>query len=113
MQVRPARSGDATHIDAVTAAATRILRKTYRPVPRPPGGKKAILPQTKLLVALRDGEIVGVVEYLRREEALHVTGLAVDPAHHRQGIARHLLDAVAEVARGRDLFRLTLSTIEE
>lgn len=112
MEVRPARPGDAARIEDVTAAATRILRQTYRPVPRPPALPSA-MPPTKALVLLLEGEIIGVVEYLRRNDALHVTGLAVDPAHHRQGAARRLLEAVAEVARDRDLTRITLATIEE
>jgi len=45
------------------------------------------------------------------QHVLAILGLAVDPAHQRQGLARALLDAAASEASARGARRLTLRVL--
>lgn len=96
--VRDAAAGD--ELAAVTASAIATLRQTYRPTDA--AVARAAARQSRRLVALERGEIVGTLEY----DAGHVVGLFVHEAHRRCGVARALLDALGPRA-------LSLFTIRE
>lgn len=55
-----------------------------------------------------EGQMAGVVSYLRRGEALEICRLVVSPTHFRQGIAGKLLAAIETGESG--LRSLTVST---
>jgi ribosomal protein S18 acetylase RimI-like enzyme len=70
-----------------------------------------------VLVAERDGLAVGYVMLGRPTPAesnrhvLQIAGLAVDPAAHRQGVGRQLIEAAATEATRRGARRLTLRVL--
>jgi ribosomal protein S18 acetylase RimI-like enzyme len=61
------------------------------------------LPWVRLLIARRDGEIVGCVVGDRVLEGNRIVNLAVDPAAQRQGIGTALLYAAEEVLPSGDM----------
>jgi ribosomal protein S18 acetylase RimI-like enzyme len=71
----------------------------------------------EVLVAEVDGEVAGYIKLRNPTElesnrhVLAILGLAVDPAHQRQGLARALLDAAASEASARGARRLTLRVL--
>jgi ribosomal protein S18 acetylase RimI-like enzyme len=78
-------------------------------------------PNTIILVADRDGDVVGYTyagvegtDYMSlRGPAGVVYDIVVDPAHRRQGIGRMLLDATLEALKARGSPRVVLSTAEQ
>lgn len=64
------------------------------------------------LVALRDGEPVGLVNLGVRDELGWIGGLGVDPSARRHGVGRTLMEAVHERARERGVRQISLEVIE-
>jgi ribosomal protein S18 acetylase RimI-like enzyme len=70
-----------------------------------------------VLVAEQDGAVVGYVKLRRPTEleshrhVLQIGGLAVDPACHRHGIGRRLIDAAVAEATRRGARRLSLHVL--
>lgn len=60
------------------------------------------------LVAMRDGHLVGYGGMMIIGDEAHITNIATDPAHQRQGIGRRLLAELAWEARRRNCVGLTL-----
>lgn len=58
--------------------------------------------------AARGGPVVGFVGTRARDRVLEISGLAVDPAHHRQGLGRALVKAALQSARQRGFPRVAL-----
>jgi len=111
LEVRQARDGDGPQLRSLFALATEELRRVYRP--RTSGARPAAAEAADSLVALSEGRVVGVVEYVAREASFYIRGLAVHPDFRRRGVARTLLAHAGRLAMaaGRDM--LTLSTIQE
>lgn len=105
--VRPAAPEDEAAIERVSASGVAALRETYRPNDDAIASKPHSLPR---LVAVCDGELVGTVEYLLREDRLHLMGLYVLASHRRRGVGRALVDALHDLAGAR---KLSLRTIRE
>jgi ribosomal-protein-alanine N-acetyltransferase len=59
-------------------------------------------------VMREDGVIVGYLCVWEIADEIHITNVAVHPAHRRQGIARALLSGVLIEARARDLRLIVL-----
>jgi GNAT superfamily N-acetyltransferase len=55
-----------------------------------------IQPHDALLLALRDGELLGAVRLAPEHGTTVLRGMQVHPSHQRQGIGRQLLAAVAQ-----------------
>jgi ribosomal protein S18 acetylase RimI-like enzyme len=78
-------------------------------------------PNIVILVAERDGEVVGYTyagvegkDYMAlRGPAGALYDIVVDPAHRGQGIGRMLLDATLDVLKARGVPRVVLSTAEQ
>src|SRR5919204_2032455 len=117
MDIRPARRED-------DAALVALDKATWSPDVSPgpePSGKREFFGSDEnpanTLVAVVDGAVAGYIRLspaTRLESSRHVlmiTGLAVDPAYHRRGLARALLDAAAEEAAARGVRRLTLRVL--
>jgi ribosomal protein S18 acetylase RimI-like enzyme len=70
-----------------------------------------------VLVAVVDGHVAGYAQLGRalpldsNSHVLELKGLAVEPAHHRRGIGRLLLDAAVRAAKERGARRLTLRVL--
>src|SRR5919201_4827987 len=107
MDIRPARRDD----DAALVALDRATWSSdVSPGPEPSGKREFFGPDehpANTLVAVVDGAVAGYIRLspaTRLESSRHVlmiTGLAVDPARQRRGLARALLDAAAEEAAAR------------
>jgi GNAT superfamily N-acetyltransferase len=110
MTVRESQPGDEAAIDRVVRSGVATLRRTYRPVPAAIERKAAR--SLARLVAI-EGTIVGTVEYAIDGERLHAMGLHVLASHRRRGVARCLVDALADIASGAGAGRLSLYTIRE
>ena len=108
--IRDATSDDQPAISAVMAAATAQLRRVYKPTEAAMARARAAPVQR--LVAVLDGRIVGALRYTKEDGRLHL-GLGVHPDHHRQGIARAMIEALAARARQLGLSSLSLYTIKE
>jgi GNAT superfamily N-acetyltransferase len=109
VSVRPFVSSDAPGIEAVVASGIATLRQIYRPSPEVLA-RRAALPALPRLVALAADQIVGTVEYALAKERLHVMGLFVLASHRRHGVARAIVDVLAELAAP---LPLSLDTIRE
>ena len=115
--VRPARPGDEAALRRLDAL---VWSPWFSPAPRPGEGqpffREGYAPQD-VLVAVAGLEVAGYVSLraptplAANAHVLHVTGLAVAPAHQRRGIARTLLEAAAQEARRRGARRLTLRVL--
>jgi ribosomal protein S18 acetylase RimI-like enzyme len=84
-------------------------------------GTQLAEPNIIILVAERDGEVVGYTsagvegnDYMAlRGPAGVLYDIVVDPAHRRNGIGRMLVDATVEALKARGAPRVVLSTAEQ
>ena len=63
-----------------------------------------IRPEDAVLLAERDGELVGIVRLAAEENVVVLRGMQVRPRFQRQGIGKRLLATVADELDGRDCF---------
>ena len=63
-----------------------------------------IRPEDAVLLAERDGELVGIVRLAAEENVVVLRGMQVHPRFQRQGIGKRLLATVADELDGRDCF---------
>jgi len=73
----------------------------------------ARFPAETLLLAERDGIILGCIWCEPQDDRVYVGRLAVDPTRHRRGVGRALLLASIEWARARGALGVTLSVRRE
>jgi len=108
--VRDAAVDELAAVAAVMGAATAQLRGVYRPTQE--AIVRARAAPVRWLVALRGGEMVGVLRYGVEEDRLHL-GLGVRPEHQGRGVGRALIEGLTRRAIELGLSRLSLYTIEE
>jgi ribosomal protein S18 acetylase RimI-like enzyme len=101
-RLRPARAPDAPRLARIARAAyARWVERLGGREPRPMSEDyDAVLAAKQVLVAERDGELVGLVVLDVDAEGFLVDNVAVDPAHEGTGVGRALLSA-AEAAAAR------------
>src|SRR5205085_9457187 len=63
-----------------------------------------IRPEDAVLLAERDGELVGIVRLAGEEGVIVLRGMQVHPRFQRQGIGKTLLATVAQELDGRGCF---------
>jgi N-acetylglutamate synthase-like GNAT family acetyltransferase len=108
--VREAYEGDEAALRKIVEAATRELRRTYRPRDsRPPCGGAP----SGVLVAVEENVVVGTAEYIRKQDQIYVQGIAVHPEYRSRGVCRALVNSVEEIAKAEKLRALALCAIEE
>jgi ribosomal protein S18 acetylase RimI-like enzyme len=116
MEIRPAVGTDDAALSAVDAST---WSPDVSPGPRPSGGA-FFGPEedpANTLVAVIDGTVAGYVKLgpptplASNRHVLLIRGLAVDPAHQRQGVARALVEAARQEATARGARRLTLRVL--
>lgn len=107
--VRTELEGDSDQLLTVISLATEDLRRIYRPT------VAASIPSapTARFVAEIAGKIVGTLKFSEDSDRLHITGLMVHPSYRHLGVARALVDAVAEAARASAITKLSLYTIRQ
>lgn len=116
--IRPARDIEIEAVrDIERASATRFVGTARAELAQDEPTDAATLGQRieagGLLVADDDGAPAAFVMFREVEGCAYVEQIDVLPSHARRGIGARLLDAVAEVARGRGLAALTLSTFKD
>jgi ribosomal protein S18 acetylase RimI-like enzyme len=57
--------------------------------------------------------VVGTVRYPCEGERIHLIGLLVHPQFQRQGVARALVEVVAQIGQQKGMRRLSLYTVKE
>lgn len=117
VNIRPAEDADEMALAALDRVCWSVLADVSPP--SPPGaaffgdGRKP----GDVLVAEDAGVIVGWAKLApptplpSNDHVQQVQGLAVDPARHRAGIARALLDAAIELARRRGARKVSLRVL--
>jgi GNAT superfamily N-acetyltransferase len=66
--------------------------------------------QEMVFLALQDGRIAGCIFALERTTDVYVGKLAVEPEFQGRGIGRQLMEAVVDLARGRNKSAIELQT---
>jgi GNAT superfamily N-acetyltransferase len=96
--VRPATTGDLETLWLIRYA-DEIAGEVNPPEPGPvPAYLGHVLATGRLLVAERDGEVIGFAGSVRRGETAFLTDLFVDPARQSGAVGRTLLRAILPVA---------------
>jgi ribosomal protein S18 acetylase RimI-like enzyme len=118
LNIREYRDDDEKQVKHIVSLATIILRKTYQPNTNKENVIKNTnnMPQKneiKTLVAESNTNIVGLVQYLKNSDSVHIQGLAVDPKFYNKGVARALVNKINSIAKDAQFDHLTLTTIKE
>ena len=111
--VRPAGPDDAGAVAKVDASATATLRQTYRPNEKAFANRKRISRELRRVVALLDGQVVGTIQYYLDGSSLAIIGLGVLDEFRRRGVARALIEALAESARQHGACDVVVRTVKE
>jgi predicted GNAT family acetyltransferase len=104
---------DAESVREVNAASVATLRKVYRPSQAALTRKSKRKKLRTSLVCVSQGKIVATVDYEKDDDTLHVMGPMVLPAYRRKGIARFIMDHLAEIAMQSGKRALSLNTIKQ
>jgi ribosomal protein S18 acetylase RimI-like enzyme len=111
--LRPATAADVARLTALVDAA---YGHYVERIGRPPGPMTEdyadIVRSRDVVVAERDGEIVGLIVLGVDDEGFAVDNVAVDPSHQGTGVGRALLEHAEEAARGAGFDSLYLYTHE-
>lgn len=129
--IRPATSSELTSIGRLGALLVQMHhdldpRRFIAATPQTEQAYASFLgrqlddPNIVILVAARDGEILGYTyagvegyDYMAlRGPAGALYDIVVDPKHRREGLGRMLLDATLEALKARGVPRVVLSTAE-
>ena len=113
MTLREMMDEDADSVREVNGSAVATLREVYRP------SQAALFRKAKReklqtnLVCVSEGKIVATVAYEKDNDTLHVLGPMVLPAYRRKGIARFIMDHLAEIGRQSGVRAISLHTIKQ
>jgi len=111
--IRTAQPVDGENVHAVFDAAFAPLRRVYRPRGDTQAHESRRARLGTRLVAVLDTSVVGTVQYEVHSKHVHVIGLAVHPTFQGQGVARSLIEHIADLAPGLGRSVLALDTIRE
>ncbi len=104
---------DTEPVNLIVAACTRELRMIYAPRPNLVNVFQSQVHPVRIVAVDADNMIIGVAEYMGRDSALYVQGIAVAPKHRRRGVATGLLAHCASLAVHAGLPALEIATIKE
>jgi predicted N-acetyltransferase YhbS len=110
ISIRAAAPDDQPAIDDITRIAFDEHRRIYQPSASALSNKLLDLHR---IVAANERAILGTVAYRIDSPRLHLIALAVHPAHRRLGVARQLVDHLAQLASRLHLEALSLFTVKE
>ncbi len=111
--IRTTTSDDEACVARVLEAAFAPLRSVYRPTEEAIARQAEYAREGTRLVAEIDGLVVGTLRFTVHEHHVHLMGLAVHPNYQRRGIARRMIEWVADHAPNLERTTLALSTIKE
>lgn len=105
-------------VDAYAEYAARMSPDAWSSFAHDIANVRGRLTDAELLVAERDGEIVGAVTMYRhwrgaQEGAISVRMLSVPPQHRGSGVGRALMEHCIELARTAGHDRIVLTTTQE
>ena len=111
--IRPAGAADRPRIEAIAEAAYRpYLRRMNRPPAPMVDDYARRIAAGQAHVLEEAGVILGILVLEPAEDHLLLDNVAVDPAHHGQGLGRRLMTFAEEEACRRGFVRLVLYTNE-
>ncbi|WP_423445879.1 GNAT family N-acetyltransferase [Kocuria sp. KSNUG] len=111
VELRRACAADVGQIHAVVAAAYEPYRARMDRRPAPlTADYEALVASGCVTVAVRAGEVLGVLVTVPHPDHLHVDNVAVDPAAQGTGVGRRLLECAEGQARDLGLDELRLYT---
>lgn len=113
MIVREPELSDAEALKEVKALAVAPLRQIYRPAQAGFAERAAKDHRRRPFVCEHEGRVVATVEIEDRRDTYHLVGPLVHPDFQRQGIARLLIDYIAEIAREQGKQALSLNTVKQ
>jgi GNAT superfamily N-acetyltransferase len=118
LAIRLARRDEVPSLPLLQVAAGEAFRALDMGLvadgPRPEIGAFAEAQQAKrLLVAVKEGKVVGFVRLEVLDAALHVEQVTVAPSHGGRGIGRRLMLAAEDLARERGYDRMTLTAFRD
>jgi ribosomal protein S18 acetylase RimI-like enzyme len=111
--VREAVVHDMKVVNELVELSHRKLRRVYRPTRAALAHKAQLEPKLVRLVAVLEGVVVGTLQYYLVDDRFHFVGLAVHPDRQRRGVARALVESLAERAEGLPVTKLSLYTVKE
>jgi len=111
--IRWAREVEAGQIARIINAAFEIEREFRRGERTSVPEIRELIERRSLLVAERDGQLVGAVEVRVAGARGYFGMLAVDASSRRGGLGRALVEAAEEYCRGAGCTVMTMSTGEE
>jgi len=115
LQIRPAAAADIPAIASCLAEAFAPYRDAYTPaafadtVPTA-DGVRFRLQEMHVLVATKDGKVVGTISAISNVDHGHLRGMAVLPECHGTGVAGNLLAMIENWLRSRGCNHVTLDT---
>jgi len=98
--------------DEAWASCMETLRETYRPIP---GFLDDWTPPSELtrVVALVDGRVAGVTTYYTEDDRLHLMRFGTHADFRGRGVARAMVEFLADLARAEGFARLSVYTVKE
>ncbi len=113
VKLRPARIEDATGIRTLVRSAYALYLDRMERKPAPLlADYPALIGNQAVTVAEVDGKLAGMLVCYRRDDALHVENVAVDPVFQGRGVGGLLMDHAENLARSGNLSRVELYTNE-
>jgi GNAT superfamily N-acetyltransferase len=111
--IRVASDQDQSAADEVWASALETLRETYRPTAH--FLSEVWTPPSELtrIVALVDGQAAGVTTYYTEEDRLHLMRFGTHADFRGMGVARAMVEYLADLARAKGFGKLSVYTVKE
>jgi N-acetylglutamate synthase-like GNAT family acetyltransferase len=111
--VRAAKAGDREGLTAVIARAAIEARRLFRDRSEEAVQWQCTRPKAQELVALLDGEIVGRIQCTVGDACIQILDVVVLPEYRRLGVARRLVEVLADTARKVGIRRLSITVANE
>ncbi|MBI2048227.1 MAG: GNAT family N-acetyltransferase [Parcubacteria group bacterium] len=93
-------SKDADVYLAIEKSVMRLFRDTYSGIESRKEASEEIRSQVAYLIK-KSGKVVGTVQYIRKgKDRAHISGLAIQPKFHRQGIGRMAIELILKELKG-------------
>lgn len=113
VKLRSARRQDASRIQTLVRSAYALYLDRMEREPAPlQADYPALIGKQVVTLAEVDGKLMGMLVCYRRDDALHVENVAVDPVFQGRGVGGLLMDHVENLARSGNLARVELYTNE-
>jgi GNAT superfamily N-acetyltransferase len=111
--VREATEHDAQGVRQIKALCASELRRVYRPTAKARAAGMPAARARRQFVCESGGRVAGAVQCELRERALHLIGLFVHPDLRRRGVARAMVDHLADIASAAGKTALSLHTVRQ